>query len=1005
MSFEDSVVARRLRRDVRGEVAFDAFTRGLYATDASIYQVQPRGVVIPRDVDDVLAVREICAEGGAPILPRGAGTSQCGQTVNDAIVVDVSKHLRDIEALDVAERRVRVQPGVVLDRLNARLARDGLFFPVDPSTASRATIGGMAANNSSGARSIRYGTMLHNVTAIDAVLADGTRARFSQVPPSSGASPPIAGEEPERYRDLVRQVRAIVERERDEIAARFPRLLRRVGGYNLDLVSSGPFNASHLLVGSEGTLAFFTSIELALQPLPRFRVLGLCHFPRFYDAMAATQELVKTDPVAVELVDRTMLDLSRRNPSFAPTIGRFVRGEPDAILLVEFSGDDERTLREKLDELDEQMARLGFPNALVKVTDAKAQAEIWSVRSAGLNIMMSMKGDAKPVSIIEDCAVSLERLPEYTERLTRIFEKYGTYGTWYAHASVGCLHVRPVLNVKRGEDVRKLRAIAEEAFAIVREYGGSHSGEHGDGIVRSEFHAEMFGPELVRAFEDVKDAFDPRALFNPGRIVRAPRMDDRSLFRYPPDYAPIAIDTVLDWSEWGSFSGAVEMCNNNGACRKDAGVMCPSFMATQDEHDVTRGRANALRLALSGQLGSHAFESDAMYEIMDLCVGCKACRRECPTGVDMARMKIEFLHKYRRRHGKRLKDRIVAGLPRSAPLAQRLRFLLQLRNALPPVARALEPLTGFSARRRVPVPSARPFRDGREREKLSSRKRAYAPSSTHDRAVSAQNHRPGSTSAEPPATDEAREVILFVDTFSRWFEPENARAALRVLEAGGYDVRFAEPPDRRGALCCGRTYLTMGFVEDALREVRRTIAALEKPARRGVPIVGTEPSCLLTLRDEFTALVPCEATRTIASRAMLFEDFLVREADAGRLRLPLHALREKRAIVHGHCHQKAFGEMPAMMRALEIIPGLQASAIESSCCGMAGSFGYEPAHVDVSNAMAERSLLPAVRAAADDVLVIADGTSCRAQIVDGSGREAIHVARIFERALPVAKPG
>ena len=895
-------------------------------------------------------------------MPRGAGTSQCGQTVNDAIVVDVSKHLRNIEALDVEARRVRVQPGIVLDHLNARLARDGLFFPIDPSTASRATLGGMTANNSSGARSIRYGTMVHNVLAIDAVLADGTRAHFGEVPPDENGRI-----EPSRYRALLERVRTIAARESGQIAAHFPKLLRRVGGYNLDSISRDAFNAADLLVGSEGTLAFFTSIELALQPLPRLRVLGICHFPRFHDAMTATKELVKTDPVAVELIDRTMLDLSRKNAAFAPTVARFVRGEPDAILLVEFSGDDERALRDKLDELDERMAEIGFPNAVVKISDVTAQAEIWSVRSAGLNIMMSMKGDAKPVSIIEDCAVDLEHLADYTERLTRLFERHGTYGTWYAHASVGCLHVRPVLNVKRDEDVGKLRAIAEEAFAIVREYGGSHSGEHGDGIVRSEFHEAMFGPELVRAFEEVKDAFDPAALYNPGRIVRPPKMDDRSLFRYPPDYAPIAVDTVLDWSEWGSFAAAAEMCNNNGACRKaNPGVMCPSYMVTQDERDVTRGRANALRLALTGQFGPNALESDAMYTVMDLCVGCKACKRECPTGVDMARMKIEFLHKYRRRHGKRIKDRIVAGVPRTAPLARRLRFLLQLRNALPPLARLAEPITGFSARRKVPVPSATPFHDKRERA---------------------------------PATLGAPEVILFVDTFSRWFEPENARASLRVLEAAGYDVRFAEPPDGGGPLCCGRTYLTMGFVDDALREVRRTMAALEAPARRGVPIVGIEPSCLLTLRDEFLALVPGEAAREVASHAMLLEEFLVRESDAGRLDLPLRALPQRKALVHGHCHQKAFGAMPAVMRALALIPGLQASAVESSCCGMAGSFGYEPEHVDVSNAMAERSLLPAVRAVGDDVLVVADGTSCRQQIQGGCGREALHVARLFERAL------
>jgi FAD/FMN-containing dehydrogenase/Fe-S oxidoreductase len=959
-----SSLAQRLRREVRGEVAFDALTRGLYATDASIYQIEPLGVVTPRDLDDIVATREICADAGVPMLPRGAGTSQCGQTVNAAVVVDVSKHLCNVEAVDAASRRVRVQPGVVLDRLNARLAREGLFFPVDPSTASRATIGGMTANNSSGARSIRYGTMLHNVAAIDAILADGTRARFGEVP----ADP--SGLEPRRYRELIERARAIASRESDEIARRFPKVLRRVGGYNLDAIAPGPFNAAKLLVGSEGTLAFFTSIELVLQPTPRHKVLGIAHFPRFRDAMAATKELVKSEPVAVELVDRTMLELARNSPAFAPTIERFVRGRPDAILLVEFSGDEERLLNEKLDELDERMADLGFPDAVGRVTDAKSQAEIWSVRSAGLNIMMSMKGDAKPVSVIEDCAVDLEHLAEYTDRLTRLFEKHGTYGTWYAHASVGCLHVRPVLNVKREEDVRKLRAIAEEAFEIVREYGGSHSGEHGDGIVRSEFHESMFGSRLVRAFEEVKDAFDPQNLFNPGRIVRPPKMDDRSLFRYPPDYAPAAFDAVLDWSEWGSLASAVEMCNNNGACRKDSAVMCPSFMATQDEHDVTRGRANALRLALTGQLGPDALTSDEMYAVMDLCVGCKACKLECPTGVDMARMKIEFLHNYRRHRGRRLKDRIVAGLPRAAPLMHRLRALLRLRNRLPAAAKIAEPLTGLSARRRLPVPSDTPFDDALE---LAGARDAPA-------------------------------AVLFVDTFSRWFEPENARAATRVLEAAGYRVRSARmrqegPPRGERPLCCGRTYLSAGFVDEARREAQRLLEALEAPALAGLPIVGLEPSCLLTLRDEIPALIPGALAGAVAERAMMFEDFLVREQTAGRLVLPLRALPQSHALVHGHCHQKAFGEMPAVMRVLAMIPELQAAAIESSCCGMAGSFGYEPEHVDISLAMGERSLFPAVRSAASTTTIVADGTSCRHQIRDGTGREAVHVARLLERAL------
>ena len=952
MTVDLRALEERLRRDVQGEVAFDAFTRGLYATDASIYQIQPLGVVVPKTVDDIAAVVDICRDLGAPVLPRGGGTSQCGQTVAAAVVVDTSKYLRDIMHLDVDGKRVRVQPGLVLDHLNARLRREGLFFPVDPSTASRATLGGMAANNSSGARSIRYGMMIHNVLAIEAILADGTRRSFSDTEPGGV---------------LIEHLRAIAAREKDEIAGHFPKVMRRVGGYNLDAIANGEFNKAKILIGSEGTLAFFTSLDLVLQPLPRFRALGICHFLRFHDAMASTQELVKSDPVAVELVDRTMLELSRANPAFAPAIERHVRGRPDAILLVEFTGDDEGALRAKLDELDERMAQLGFPASVVKVTDEAAQSEIWSVRSAGLNIMTSMKGDAKPVSIIEDCAVPLEHLAEYTERLTKIFERYGTYGTWYAHASVGCLHVRPVLNVKSGEDVGKLRAIAEEAFALVREYRGSHSGEHGDGIVRSEFHSEMFGPKIVRAFEEVKGTFDPGGVFNPGKIVRAPRMDDRTLFRYSATYGPQPLHTVLDWSAWGGFSGAVEMCNNNGACRKVDGVMCPSYMVTKDEEHVTRGRANALRLAITGQLGPDAFTSERMYEILDLCVGCKGCRRECPTGVDMARMKIEFLYHYRKRHGQRAKDRIVANLPRYASLLRYAHLGARLRNAIPAAARATERSTGFAARRRIPVPAARPFADD---------------------VLRRQN-------GPPPLA----EVVLFVDTFNRYFEPQNARAALRVLEGAGYDVIFPRVRDGGRPLCCGRTYLTAGMVDEARREAKRVIAALEEHARAGTAIVGLEPSCLLTLRDEVLALFPSEAANAIAANALLLEEFLVREKRDGRLKLPLHPLEQQRALVHGHCHQKAFGAFPPVLETLRLIPGLQVAPIDSSCCGMAGSFGYESEHYEISKAMAERSLLPAVRAADRDTLIVTDGTSCRHQIGDLAGREAMHVARVLERAL------
>ncbi|MDB5028651.1 MAG: lactate dehydrogenase, partial [Candidatus Eremiobacteraeota bacterium] len=519
------------------------------------------------------------------------------------------------------------------------------------------------------------------------------------------------------------------------------------------------------------------------------------------------------------------------------------------------------------------------------------------------------------------------------------------------------------------EDVGKLRAIAEEAFAIVREYGGAHSGEHGDGIVRSEFHEEMFGSRIVEAFRDVKRAFDPDNLLNPGKIVDSPRMDDRELFRYGPQYAPIPLATQLDWSEWGGFTGAVEMCNNNGACRKsESGAMCPSYRVTDDEHHVTRGRANGLRLALTGQLGPDGLSSQELYDALDLCVSCKACKRECPTGVDMARMKIEFLANYRAKHGTPLGDRIVADLPRAAHRAGPLRRLANLRDRIPGVAKLLERVTGFTAKRPLPQWHARPFRDAR--------------TPVRDAAPAAPNG----------------EVVLFVDTFNRWFEADVARAGQRVLEAAGYAVTFAGAGDGPRPLCCGRTYLGAGLLDAARAEAERTISALAPFADRGIPIIGLEPSCLLTLRDEFLALVPTDAARSVASHALLFEEFIAREIDAGRWAPPLRPLDAK-AVVHGHCHQKAFGAMPAVVRALRAIPGLDASVIDSSCCGMAGMFGYETEHYDISMRMAERDLLPAVRAADAKTLVVADGMSCKHQIAHGAERRSLHVAEVYAAAL------
>jgi FAD/FMN-containing dehydrogenase/Fe-S oxidoreductase len=990
-------LAARLASAVAGDVLFDAASRGRYATDASIYEVEPVGVLVPKSIDDVRAALALCREERVPVLARGAGSSQCGQTVGAALVIDHSKHLTAIGAFDRDAMTVAVEPGVVLDSLNAWLKPHGLWFPVDVSTSAQATIGGMAGNNSCGSRSIAYGNMVHNVRAIDAILADGTEARFGPEAEMATAPPRIA--------DLLRRLQAIGERERGEIERNVPKVLRRVGGYNIDVccpqserpyTPDGSVNYAHLLVGSEGTLAWSRGLTLKLAALPAHRVLGVVNFPTLYKAMESARHLVALEPSAVELVDRTMIDLARGNPAFRAVIDRALVGEPDAILLVEFIGETREDPLRRLRDLTALASDLGLPGSVVEMTDANAQKALWDVRKAGLNIMMSMKGDGKPVSFIEDCAVPLEHLAEYVDRLTQVFARHGTRGTWYAHASVGTLHVRPILDMRR-DGAAKMRAIAEEASAMVREYKGAFSGEHGDGLVRSEWVGWQFGPRLSRAFEEIKDLFDPAGLMNPGKIVRGTKMDDASLFRFPPGYRIQAVRPALDWTAWNvqndavtgtlspagsggdpaaGLAKAVEMCNNNGHCRKfDAGTMCPSYRATRDEAHLTRGRANTLRQALSGKFGADGLASDAVFDALDLCVSCKGCRRECPTGVDMAKMKIEALHRRQAARGLPFRERLIAQLPRWAPWAARMSWIANLRNQLPGMASLTESWLGFSARRSLPAWRGDPFLRGLRT--------------------------PGGDA------DKDADVVLFVDTFSNYFEAENARAAMNVLRAAGYRVHAAQPqstdaePSR--PLCCGRTYLAAGLVEEAKAEARRVVAALKPHVDRGAAVVGLEPSCLLSMRDEFLVMGLGEDAERLAGRAFLIEEFLARELGEQRLALRLSALPQKEALLHAHCHQKAFDAVGATQAVLGLVPDLRVRLVESSCCGMAGSFGYDAGHYDVSVKMAELSLMPAVRAAGPDTLIVADGTSCRHQIADLSrgerGREPIHVVRVLERAL------
>ena len=1008
-------LAKRLRQETSGEVMTDIASRGRYATDASIYQAMPVAVFVPKTAEDIANAIQIAAELKVPVLARGGGTSQCGQTTGAALVIDNSKYFRSTVDLNLDNGTVDVEPGMVLDHLNASLKQHGLWFPVDVSTAGQATIGGMAGNNSCGSRSIAYGNMVHNVLGIDAWLVNGQIAQFGNYANSSGAA-----------KQLGDFVKGLADKLHPEIEAHFPKVLRRVAGYNLDVfhpqselpyTQDGSVNLSHLLVGSEGTLAYFKSLKLKLAPLPQHKVLGVVNFASFFKAMDSAQHIVKLGPTAVELVDRTMIDLARSNPSFKKTIETALidphSQTPEAILLVEFSGESHAPLLEKLKSLQDLMGDLGLPGSVVPMSDANSQKNLWEVRKAGLNIMMSLKGDGKPVSFIEDCAVPLESLAEYTQALTDVFAKYGSRGTWYAHASVGTLHVRPILDMRR-DGAAKMRAVAEEASELVRKYKGAYSGEHGDGLCRGEWISWQFGPKITEALTEIKHAFDPKGLFNPGKIIDPPKMDDSSYFRYPPSYKVIPLQPALDWSAWNvqnnpvteetsapgtggdpamGLAKAVEMCNNNGHCRKfDAEVMCPSYRVTRDEKHLTRGRANTLRLALSNQLDvkdDSPLGSDAVKEVMELCVSCKACRRECPTGVDMAKMKIEFLAAYKKRVGHSLRDLAVAYLPKYASIISNtpgLAALLNLRNHIAPIAKLQEWLMGISAQRSLPTWKSRTF--------WSNKKQVAAHHFTPDQL-------------NTPNQQGNKGVVLLADTFNAYFENENLQAALKILKEAGYRVHIPQKNNAENKtktantcskeFCCGRTYLAAGMVDQAKETLGELVDHLAPYAEKGIPIIGLEPSCLFTLKDEALVMGFGERAITVSKHAQLLEEFLASEAKVGKLNLNLKAATRP-VLFHGHCHQKSFAAVTPAMELLKLIPGAEPKLIESSCCGMAGSFGYEAEHIEVSKQMAELSLLPTIRKSPDS-WVVADGTSCRHQIHDGTQRDAVHIAQILAAHL------
>ncbi len=956
-------LARDLAARIEGEVRFDRATRILYANDASMYQIEPLGVVFPRHAGDVIEAVQTADRARAPILPRGGGTSLAGQAVGEAVILDFSRHLRGILEVNREELWARVQPGVVQDTLGAELARVGLRFGPETSTSNRANLGGMIGNNSAGARSLVYGKTVENVLDVTAVLSDGSCERLGWMS-WRDIRHRVATRREDRslMMRILREILALRETLADDIRARFPKIPRRVSGYNLDLLlDPDGVNLAHLMVGAEGTLGTVVEARVRLHHLPPAVGLAVLHFDDLLSALDAGVVALECRPTAVELVDRMVLDLARESLEYSRRL-HFVEGRPGALILVEFAGQAPVDVKERFDELERKLGGRGQP--MRRMLDPAEQANVWKVRKAALPLLLSLPGDRKPIAFVEDTAVAPDRLPEFIRRFEEILGRSGTEGTFYAHAGAGCLHIRPLINLKDGAEIRKMEAIADDICDLVLDFGGAMSGEHGDGLARSHFSRKVFGDRVYEGFRRLKSAFDPWGLMNPGKVVDAPAMTEN--LRYGEGYRAIELPTVFPYRREGGFARAVELCNGAGVCRKDrTGTMCPSFMVTREEEHSTRGRANLLRAMLDGRLSPEAEAGDRVRDALDLCLSCKACKAECPSGVDMARLKSDFLHHYHRNRKRSLADRIFGAPEVLARIASGFGPLPALLGRTGVARRLAVRFLGIHPERSLPALAGQTF---------------VAWFRAHRRSL------------EP--ADPRGEVAVYPDTFVNYFEPGVGSAACELLWALGYRITLTP------AVCCGRPAISRGQLDRARTRARESVAALAPTANRGVPIVGLEPSCLLGFRDEIPDLVPPQLRKeaaAVSEATLLLDEFLSRDPDAVA-RLFDGRAADAPVVVHGHCHQKAFCGAETLAGVLRAT-GAPVTTLDAGCCGMAGSFGYSRDHFNLSREIGERVLFPAARQLAPEATLVAAGTSCRHQLRDMVTIRARHPAEYLAGLL------
>ena len=952
-------IFHELSENVGGEVRFDSYSRQMYSTDGSIYKIDPLGVVIPRNSDDVISVHEISSKTKTIITPRGGGTSLSGQTVNSGIVVDFSKHMNKIIEVCPEEKWVRTQPGITIDNLNRHLSKYGLFFTPDPSTSSRANVGGAIGNNSCGAHSILYGKTVDQVLEMEIILSNGNKILCAE----NSLNELKTKLSLQSFEGLVyKRVVDISTQAAPEVKSRYPKILRRIGGYNLDLIhQSEPVNLSKIIVGSEGTLASVSEAKLKLETIPKVKAVSIFHFDNIYKSMEASVEILRENPAAVEHIGHMIIQQARQSLGFSKNL-TFLQGNPTDILVVETNAETKTEILSKLNTLENRIQKLNLSYAVTRLLKTSDQQKVWNMRQAGLGLIMNIPGDAKPLPFVEDTAVSPEKLPEYVKRFDEIVKSNGTEAGYYGHASVGCLHIRPVVNVKTKEGIDRMYQIANEISDLVLEFGGAYSGEHGDGIVRGAWAKKLFGEKLIGHFREIKDTFDPLGIMNPGKIFDTPPMTEN--LRYGQKYKTTTFEETFDWTQENGFAGALEKCNGVGACRKvKEGAMCPSYQATLEEEHSTRGRANALRAAISGSLPLNEFSSERMYKVLDLCLECKSCKSECPSNVDMAKIKYEFLHNYYLSHKVPLRSKMIANIHKINSLSAGIfSVVVNIIVRSQPARLLLDYLVGLDKRRKTP------------------------------RVVS-QTFESWFNSRTPNTTGSRGDIILFHDTFMNFNHPESGIGATKLLESLGFRVKIL---NRK---CCGRPMISKGLLDDAKTNALTNVELLYKYVKKGVKIIGCESSCIMAIRDEYPDLLKGnQMAKEVSQNTFLIQQIISSTAGDGLQQIKW-TKRKLDIMLHVHCHERALLGTEAALNTLNYPAGYEAKLIDAGCCGMAGSFGFEKEHYDISMTIGEDRLFPAIRSAAQDVVVAVTGVSCKQQVEDGTSRKAKYFSEVLSDAL------